>query len=102
MGAGEIVVVNDGAGGEISVLFIGQAEAPPKAYLNRCPHAGWPLERFDGALLFDLRGNIVCAAHGAVFDPGTGACLGGPGTGGPLTRVPLIEDGGNWILGPFG
>jgi nitrite reductase/ring-hydroxylating ferredoxin subunit len=59
------------------------------AYVNRCPHAGHPLnllpDRFltaDGAL-------IVCSSHGALFEKGDGLCLAGPCCGKSLTRVPL-------------
>lgn len=61
------------------------------AFVNRCPHARWPLERFDGQFLFTPAGDLMCAAHGALFDPLTGACLGGPGTGAGLTRLRLVE-----------
>jgi nitrite reductase/ring-hydroxylating ferredoxin subunit len=65
------------------------------AFLNRCPHARWPLERFDGQFLFTPDGDLMCAAHGAVFDALTGVCLGGPGTGAGLTRLEVVktEDG---------
>jgi nitrite reductase/ring-hydroxylating ferredoxin subunit len=65
------------------------------AFINRCPHARWPLDTFDGRFLFTPEGALICAAHSAIFDPITGACLGGPGTGESLTRVELrgVEGG---------
>jgi nitrite reductase/ring-hydroxylating ferredoxin subunit len=57
------------------------------AFVNKCPHARWPLERFDGEFLFTPDGDLMCAAHGAVFDAITGTCLAGPGTGAGLTRL---------------
>jgi nitrite reductase/ring-hydroxylating ferredoxin subunit len=71
------------------------------AFLNRCPHARWPLDRFDGTFLFDDGGALMCAAHAASFDPLTGTCLGGPGLGHPLTAVPLAECGDFLQIGPL-
>jgi nitrite reductase/ring-hydroxylating ferredoxin subunit len=63
------------------------------AFLNRCPHARWPLDTFDGRFLFTNDGALICAAHSAVFDALTGVCLGGPGTGVGLTAVSIERDG---------
>ena len=68
------------------------------AFINRCPHARWPLDTFDGRFLFTPDNNLVCAAHGAVFDPMSGACLGGPGTGEALTAISTTRDGDEIIL----
>jgi nitrite reductase/ring-hydroxylating ferredoxin subunit len=69
------------------------------AFINRCPHARWPLDTFDGRFLFTPDGALICAAHSAVFDPISGACLGGPGQGQALTAVEVIHDGDAVILG---
>jgi nitrite reductase/ring-hydroxylating ferredoxin subunit len=69
------------------------------AFINRCPHARWPLDTFDGRFLFTPEGHLICAAHSAVFDPMTGACLGGPGTGEGLAAVALSILGDEIILG---
>lgn len=60
-----------------------------RAYVNRCPHAGHPLnllpDRFltpDGALL-------LCSSHGAVFEKLTGYCVAGPCAGRSLTPLAL-------------
>jgi nitrite reductase/ring-hydroxylating ferredoxin subunit len=68
------------------------------AFINRCPHARWPLERFDGQFLFTPEGDLMCAAHGAVFDAITGACLGGPGTGAGLTRLATEANEGGFDI----
>lgn len=63
------------------------------AYHNECPHAGRRLDWAPGKFLVK-DGTIVCAAHGAVFDVGSGACLGGPCRSG-LARVPVqVQDDG--------
>lgn len=63
------------------------------AYLNRCSHVAmemdWQPDRF-----FDLTGHyIVCAAHGAIFRPDSGRCVGGPGRGG-LKQIATTERDG--------
>jgi nitrite reductase/ring-hydroxylating ferredoxin subunit len=65
-----------------------------RGYVNRCPHAGHPLnllpERFltaDGAL-------ILCSSHGALFEKGTGYCVAGPCAGRSLMPIALeVRDG---------
>jgi nitrite reductase/ring-hydroxylating ferredoxin subunit len=68
------------------------------AYVNRCPHAGHPLnlrpDRFltpDGTL-------VVCASHGAVFEKRTGYCVAGPCAGRALARLPVRVWGGVVLL----
>jgi nitrite reductase/ring-hydroxylating ferredoxin subunit len=68
------------------------------AFENRCPHAGWPLDTFDGRFLTTEAGGLICAAHMAVFDARTGACLGGPGQGRSLTRLTVQADGERWLI----
>jgi nitrite reductase/ring-hydroxylating ferredoxin subunit len=70
------------------------------AFENRCPHAGWPLDTFDGRFLTSETGGLICAAHMAVFDPKTGACLGGPGQGRGLTPVAVRSESDSWVIGP--
>jgi nitrite reductase/ring-hydroxylating ferredoxin subunit len=68
-----------------------------RAYLNVCPHRGQPVDLGDGRL-FLPGGEIECSAHGARFDPATGACAGGPCDGRPLTRLPVEErEGALWL-----
>jgi len=68
------------------------------AFENRCPHAGWPLDTFDGRFLTTEAGGLICAAHMAVFDARTGACLGGPGQGLGLTQLAVQSDGELWLI----
>jgi nitrite reductase/ring-hydroxylating ferredoxin subunit len=101
---GYLLDLSDGHGGTVPVVVVALEAGGGRAFsafVNRCPHARWPLDRFDGTFLFTPVGDLVCAAHGASFDALTGHCLAGPGTGAPLTVVPVAEDG-NWLLvGPL-
>lgn len=77
-------------------VIVARDETRFVAYENRCPHAGMPLDRPDGAVTIDLRGYLVCAAHLASFRLQDGAFAGGPkGPGGRgLTPAPIaLRDG---------
>jgi nitrite reductase/ring-hydroxylating ferredoxin subunit len=64
------------------------------AYVNRCPHVGTPLDLWPGEF-FDEDGRLLlCATHGAAFEPDTGRCVAGPCAGDSLTALPTrCEDG---------
>jgi nitrite reductase/ring-hydroxylating ferredoxin subunit len=62
------------------------------AYLNRCAHTGLELDWVPGRFLDAERRWLICAAHGALYEPATGACAGGPcGGRGALVPVPVVE-----------
>ena len=63
------------------------------AYLNRCPHIGISLDWVDNQF-FILDGRyLMCANHGATFEPATGECIWGPCVGASLQSVPLEMEG---------
>ena len=47
------------------------------AYLNRCAHLGLELDWVAGRFFDADRRWLICAAHGALHDPASGACAGG-------------------------
>jgi nitrite reductase/ring-hydroxylating ferredoxin subunit len=59
-------------------------------YVDRCPHAGLPLAQELDAYMTNSGEHIACSWHGALFEPATGACVGGPCVGTKLTPWPLI------------
>lgn len=64
------------------------------AYINRCGHRALEIDWMPGEV-FDAEGRfLICATHGALFDPESGACLEGPCAGVGLTPVPIVEEGG--------
>ncbi|SFS37983.1 Rieske (2Fe-2S) protein [Brevundimonas viscosa] len=74
--------------------FVVRKAGEVAGYVDRCPHQGFPLalelDRYltpDGSL-------ILCGWHGAVFEPLTGECVGGPCAGGRLTPWPVQSCGG--------
>lgn len=92
-----IVVVFDGRS-----IILARSGARVFGYVNRCPHAGYPLQRADGALLVQDERYIVCGAHAASFDLETGACAGGPCNGKGLKRVAVaVRDGLVFEVSPW-
>lgn len=64
------------------------------AYINRCPHTGITLDWVDNQFFSSDQRYLMCATHGAVFEPPTGECIWGPCLGLSLQSVPVeIEDG---------
>lgn len=77
-----------------AIRFEGQAHA----YLNRCTHVPMEMD-YQPDRFFDDSGQwLLCASHGAVYAPDTGACAGGPCSGG-LVKIALQEQGGQvyWL-----
>jgi nitrite reductase/ring-hydroxylating ferredoxin subunit len=68
------------------------------AYLNRCAHVGVELDWQPGKF-FDSEGLLlICSSHGALYDPATGACLGGPCSGGGLEKLAIEERDGEVLV----
>ncbi len=73
-----------------------------RAWLNICPHAGRRLDWAPGKFLKSKDGLLVCAAHGASFELGEGACVAGPCRGDSLRAVALtLVDGAAFVQSAF-
>jgi nitrite reductase/ring-hydroxylating ferredoxin subunit len=68
------------------------------AYVNRCPHAGHALDGRPNRFFTDDGRRLVCAVHGAVFDPSTGICLDGPCPGAGLERLAVEHQGDALVI----
>jgi nitrite reductase/ring-hydroxylating ferredoxin subunit len=85
-------------GGASHAAFAIRHDGRVHAYLNRCAHVGVELDWLPGCF-FDADGMVlICSMHGALYDPATGACLGGPCRGAGLVRVAVEEIGDEVIL----
>ena len=86
-------------GAERVPAFAVRFEGMVRAYLNRCAHMPMELDWKPGRF-FDGEGLLlVCSTHGALYAPGTGACLGGP-CAGALVRLDVDErDGAVYVKG---
>ena len=60
-----------------------------RGYLNRCPHAGHPLDLLPQRFLTADGTLILCSSHGALFEKATGLCVAGPCAGRALTPIAL-------------
>ena len=74
--------------------FVVRAGDALRGYVNRCPHAGHPLNLLPDRFLTSDAALILCTSHGALFEKTTGYCVAGPCAGRSLTPVALeIRDG---------
>lgn len=64
------------------------------AYLNRCVHVAAEMDWQPGRFLDGDGAFILCAIHGAAYEPGSGRCAGGPCGRGRLTPVEVDERDG--------
>ncbi len=73
-----------------------------RAYVNRCPHAGHPLDLVPGRFLVTDGSAIQCSSHGAQFDPEDGLCFIGPCAGRALQPIPItVSDDQIWLADSF-
>jgi nitrite reductase/ring-hydroxylating ferredoxin subunit len=102
-------LVNSGAAVPFEVVYGGQTcrafavryQGEVHAYLNRCAHVAMELD-FQPIQFFDSSGDwLICATHGALYQPQTGQCRGGPCRGG-LVKIALSERDGvvHWHTAP--
>jgi nitrite reductase/ring-hydroxylating ferredoxin subunit len=81
--------------GEPLPAFVVRHGGKVHAYVNECRHQAseldWnPGEFFDADKLY-----LICATHGALYEPSTGLCVAGPCLGARLARVTVGERDGN-------
>ena len=82
------------ANGRKTEAFLANFQGELVAFVNRCVHLPITLDLDDNDF-FTCDGNLfVCKTHGSVYDPRAGKCVGGPGQGKSLERLPLVVDAG--------
>jgi len=98
--------LEDGGYAEAEAVVDGSAESlvlhrdgdNVRAWLNVCPHAGRRLDWAPGKFLRSKEGLLVCAVHGASFEPRGGTCVAGPCRGDALRAVPVVvRDGAVYL-----
>ena len=75
--------------GPTSVFFV-RFQGRVYGYVNRCAHVGVELD-WEGSFFTRAGNQIMCARHGAVYEPDTGLCVGGPCRAGRLKPVAVTE-----------
>ena len=69
------------------------------AYVNRCAHVGTPLDAWPNEFFTDDGRWLICATHGAVYEPHTGRCVEGPCPGAQLTPLTVSVRGEEIVVG---
>ncbi len=75
--------------------FVIRYNGKAHGYVNRCAHVPVPLDWQEGEFFDITRSHLICATHGAQYEPETGYCVMGPCSGKSLRRLELIEREGN-------
>jgi len=68
------------------------------AYVNICPHRGTPLDWQPGEVFDESGLYLICATHGALFEPESGRCIAGPCQGAHLQKIPVRQEGDYVVL----
>jgi nitrite reductase/ring-hydroxylating ferredoxin subunit len=65
--------------------------------VNRCRHVPMAMDWVENQFLTEDGRYILCATHGAAFEPESGECIFGPPCGKSLARVPLSIKSGQVV-----
>lgn len=92
-------LVDGGLAVKLPVLHAGQAATAffvryggqVYGYLNRCPHMGSELD-WENSVFTRAGDLLMCARHGATFEPDTGVCVGGPCRSSVLHRLDVAQE----------
>ena len=84
--------------GKVVEGFIINVDGSHRAYVNRCPHAGTPLDLWPNEFLTEDGQHLICATHGAIFEQHTGLCVEGPCPGARLESLPVELDGASLVV----
>ena len=91
-GSGVRFEVTDGT--KIYSAFVVRSTNGVASFVNQCAHLALELDWNLGEF-FDSNGqNLVCATHGALYNPKTGACIGGACRDRPLQALRIVESDG--------
>lgn len=72
------------------------------AYVNSCPHRGTELDWQPGEVFEETGLYLMCATHGALFEPDSGLCVAGPCHGARLQSVAIDVCGNDVVLSDGG
>jgi nitrite reductase/ring-hydroxylating ferredoxin subunit len=78
--------------------FAIRCEGSVHAYVNACAHEGVELDWEEGRFFDDAGRLLVCATHGARFEPASGRCVDGPCKGRRLVPVEVVERDGTVLV----
>lgn len=82
------------AGAEDRTGFVVRYGGIVRGFLNRCAHVPIELDWNEGQFFESSGLYLMCSTHGAIYDPETGRCAGGPCRGGSLRPIAVFEHDG--------
>lgn len=74
--------------------FATRAGQTAVAYLNRCAHMPTEMDWQPGQFWDQDKRYLICAMHGALYEPLHGRCVSGPCRGASLQTIALREEQG--------
>lgn len=77
--------------GQKTPAFVIRYQGKPRAFLNQCGHVPVELDWQEGEFFDAEQVYLVCATHGALYDPANGTCISGRCNGRGLTPLPVEE-----------
>lgn len=77
--------------GEFATGFVVRFNGKPYAYVNQCAHVAVELDWNEGDFFTAQKDYLICATHGAHYQPDTGYCVMGPCKGRRLKAIPVTE-----------
>ena len=77
--------------GEYVTGFVVRYNGVVQAYVNRCAHVPVELDWNEGDFFNITKDYLICATHGAHYQPETGYCVMGPCKGRALEKIAVIE-----------
>ena len=92
-----LFTATDPTGTEEEVILVPCEDDPGvEAWVNRCTHESYRLDRGRGAAMRD--GQVICPKHGSMFDSCSGYCDNGKAAETTLVAVDIaVEDGAVYL-----
>lgn len=84
--------------GERTTGFVVRYNGRLQAYVNRCAHLPVELDWNEGDFFNVTREYLICATHGAHYQPESGACVMGPCKGSGLQKLVVLERDGEVLI----
>jgi nitrite reductase/ring-hydroxylating ferredoxin subunit len=83
--------------GETLPAFVVRWRAVPYAYVNECMHQATELDWNAGDFFDESKLYLMCATHGAMYEPDSGLCVSGPCRGARLSAIHIVERDGSIV-----
>jgi nitrite reductase/ring-hydroxylating ferredoxin subunit len=84
--------------GQFATGFVVRYLGKPYAYINQCAHVPIELDWEQGQFFNTSKDFLICATHGAQYEPDTGHCFIGPCKGKSLQVLPVVEQNKQIII----